>query len=195
MRCFNCFSLAACCAFLLVVGVLCDRDVLDEGPVWEDESDSTTEEMAGDRSSTEKIERSLDLKSPEDNRSKGNGQSKTLEETLKNMDFGKLFSVTDQQKSSSPATDGDKSKNIQRVAKKLNLGGGGMSNELIKLSDTEYSNITDSDVRWLMRVFQVVSWNPEHIPGSENVSNICKAYVRQYLRELQNGTLWADKSE
>lgn len=186
------FYFTLCCV-LVFEGVFCEKDGLDDDTkVWGDEVDSTTEELAiDDKSSIEIIERSLDLKGSGEKNSKGKDQSK---DTLNNMDLGKFFKAANEHVNMNLSTvDVSQSKYIQRVAKKLNINDGPNSNKLINLSATEYSNISDSDVRWLTRIFSIVSWNAEMIPGSKNISNVCKTHMKQYLRALENGTIWADK--
>lgn len=183
------------CSVLVFRGVFCEKDGLDDDTkAWGDEVDSITEELdIDDKNSTEIIERSLDLKGPDEKNSKSKDQSK---DTLNNMDLGKIFKAANEHVNVNLSTvDISQSKYIQRVAKKLNINDGPNSNKLINLSATEYSNISDSDVRWLTRIFSIVSWNAEMIPGSRNISNVCKAHMKQYLRALENGTIWADKSE
>lgn len=151
------------------------------------------------------IERAYDASS--NNQEVGNlgdkGGKSTLQDTLKAVDFTKLLKVAGNGSTEEKA-EVVKNKNIQRVAKKIsNLMGSVVEegNEEAKAerldSSTEIAmaNVTHSDVLWLARIFSVVSWDPYRLPGQNRLSSMCAASMSLYLRELRNGTVWADKSE
>lgn len=149
------------------------------------------------------IERVYDASS--NNQGVGGDSGKSmLQDTLKSVDFTKLLKVAG---NNSAQDKGEvvKYNNIQRVAKKIsnlmdstvNEGSNGETKAERLDSSTEMAmaNVTNSDVLWLARIFSVVSWNPYHLPGQDRLSNMCAASMSLYLRELRNGTVWADKSE
>lgn len=175
---YLCFFGVAVLSVVLVDIVLCQTDPIEEEAVWGSEPEGTTEV---EKSSTDVIERSLDLRSSDDNKnSVDDDSSKTLEQTLKQVDLSKLMQK-DKTLSSL-----NESKNIQRVAKRL------YSN----LEETmAMQNITSSDIGWLTRVFNIILWDPNQLPGNENLSVGCNSQFRQYLRALHNGSLWASKGK
>lgn len=139
------------------------------------------------------IERAYDASSSSQGVGVDSGKS-LLQDTLKTVDLNKLLKVA--------GDAGDKSEvvrtdNIQRVAKKISRLGDADVKEQRLDSSTEVpmDNVTSSDVLWLARVFSVVSWDPSRLPGHDRLSGMCVASMGLYLRELRNGTVWADKSK
>lgn len=185
MRYSYLFGLAAISVVLVSVAH-CETDTLEEEAIWEDDVEESTTEV--DRSSTDASERSLDLGPNKDNRNPADDDtSKTLEQKLKSVDLGKLMR---RNKISADSTTNDESKNIQRVAKKLNVDAPSNSKDVSFMQ-----NVTSSDIGWLTRVFNFILWDPEQLPGIQNVSIDCGSQFKQYLNALHNGTLWATKGK
>lgn len=165
-----------------------------------------TDEFIGDTNKSQNgdsgtIERAYDASS--NNQGVGadgeKGGKSTLQDTLKAVDFNKLLKVAGNGGAENKA-EVVKYNNIQRVAKKIsNLMGSvaddGKAERLDSSTEIAMANVTHSDVLWLARIFSVVSWDPYHLPGQNRLSSMCAASMNLYLRELRNGTVWADKSE
>ncbi|XKL67399.1 hypothetical protein PGB90_002890 [Kerria lacca] len=238
MKCFKFFvgfvvAVVSWCLVALVEISVCDNEILGvEKSLEEDTEDILGDENAiinGTRQeivSETAIKRILDLNSSPNNT---HSQSKLLENTLKNVDFGILLkSVKDEKKndgewgrsvksSTSELERAKKSNNIQKVAKRQNAAivanrenavdrldriegfvekSGSIpstTNNFNRSNSNGYSGDSNSDVRWLKRIFNVLAWQAENIPAYDRMSDICAARMFEYLKALHNRTVWADR--
>lgn len=128
-------------------------------------NDKTSEGGGSDIDITENVKRAFDSDPPDENKVFKNDQS----------------------------GGGDKPNNIQRVPPKSM----GLVEALMATSESEapFSNVTASDVQWLARIFNVLRWAPENIPGGKLVDTRCSSLMQRYLIALRSGALWASKSE
>lgn len=176
------------CSFLFVcfcyVASATNDNGTEEPFVKDDDTEFIPDEIT-DVKSTETIKRVLDLNSPAENKAQN-----LLEETFKHVDARKFLV-----ENVNSATASEKPNNIQRVAKKLSL----MDGMIDRLDSDSYNmelvNVSSSDVQWLTRIFNVMHWDPENVPGRQMLSPRCDSLMRQYLRAFHNGSVWANKSE
>ena len=143
---------------------------------------------------TDNIKRAYDPNIPDENKTPSslfkNGENVAFS-AAEAAAAGKYMS--DDDRIASVAGIGERPNNIQRVPPKSI----GIMDSVFERSElyTPFSNVSNSDVQWLTRIFNTLHWDPKNIPGAALIDTRCAALMQRYLKALHNGILWASKSE